>query len=128
MDQHDKYIYPDDKPRGQTVIGTDQSPGVAGVWVSLLQAQSIAQTLTSVNVAESGESGIGNILRDDLFHLFATMASLNPKHVPGVQFGISTVGCLPYLWRSELTRSLFPSDSRIKPRPRLETRTRTRPS
>jgi hypothetical protein len=107
MDQHDKYTYPDDKPRGQTVIGTDQSPGVAGVWVSLLQAQSIAQTLTGINVAESGESGIGNILRDDLFHLFATMASLNPKHVPGVQFGISTVRRFFRVLGAVLTCSLF---------------------
>jgi len=94
MDQHEKHIYPDDKPRHQTIIGTDHSPGVSGVWVSLAQAQGIAQSLTGVNVAENGDSPIGNILRDDLFHLFATMASLNPKHAPGVQFGLSTV-CFP---------------------------------
>lgn len=94
MDQHEKHIYPDDKPRYQTIIGTDHSPGVSGVWVSLAQAQGIAQSLTGVNVAEVGDSPIGNILRDDLFHLFATMASLNPKHAPGVQFGLSTVSLL----------------------------------
>jgi hypothetical protein len=94
MDQHEKHIYPDDKPRHQTIIGTDHSPGVSGVWVSLAQAQGIAQSLTGVNVAENGDSPIGNILRDDLFHLFATMASLNPKHAPGVQFGLSTVSPL----------------------------------
>jgi len=91
IDQHDKHIYPDDKVRYQTVIGTDHSPGVSGTWVSLAQAQGIIQSLTGVNVAEVGDTPIGNILRDDLFHLFATMASLNPKHAPGVQFGLSTV-------------------------------------
>jgi hypothetical protein len=62
-----------------------------GTWVSLRHAQFIAQQVGDKRAKTAGD-GLDNCLRDDLFQVFATMANLNPKHSPGLNFGISSVG------------------------------------
>lgn len=72
------------------IQGHKYAPGVQGTWIRLSQAQQVARQLGLPIDGDSAGGGLGNVLRDDLFHTFATMANLNPKHVPSDTFGCST--------------------------------------
>lgn len=93
--QHAKYINQADwdtkthVTMAPSVQGHNYAPGVAGTWTRLSQAQELARQL-GVEICDDTAGGIGNVLRDDLFQVFATMANLNPKHSPSDNFGCST--------------------------------------
>ncbi|KAK8861734.1 hypothetical protein IAR55_002557 [Kwoniella newhampshirensis] len=67
-------------------IGKEYSPGVSGVWVHLFEAREFAKR---ANLQKG--SLLSNLLREDLFHLFATLASLKKDHAPSDSFGLPFV-------------------------------------
>ena len=93
--EHEKYIYQPDwdtsahVTMSATIHGHKYAPGVQGTWIRLSQAQQVARQL-GLTIDGDSAGGLGNVLRDDLFHVFATMANLNPKHTPSDTFGCST--------------------------------------
>ena len=59
------------------------SPGVAGVWIPLAEAKVLEKKLKI-----DPTSQLANVLREDLFALFAKMAGLNQEHSPSEAFGL----------------------------------------
>ena len=66
--------------------GVAFSAGVPGVWVQFAEARALAKKL---QLPEG--NFLSNILREDLFQLFAVLATINPEHSPSDTFGLPFV-------------------------------------
>ncbi|WVR03676.1 hypothetical protein IAU60_000671 [Kwoniella sp. DSM 27419] len=65
-----------------TIGGVEYFEGVSGTWVHLFEAKEFAR-----RAKLPANSLLANILREDLFRLFAIIANLNPEHLPADAFG-----------------------------------------
>lgn len=68
-------------PTGEN--GIPHLAGVPGLWIPFQAAKELAKRCRM-----SEKSVLSNILRDDLFSLFATIANLNTTHSPSETFGL----------------------------------------
>ncbi|WWC86029.1 uncharacterized protein L201_000900 [Kwoniella dendrophila CBS 6074] len=68
------------------------SPGVSGIWIHLSEAREFARR------AKLHEGSLlASILREDLFQLFATLASLKPEHKASEIFGLPFIPRRPVI-------------------------------
>ncbi|ORX35327.1 hypothetical protein BD324DRAFT_652461 [Kockovaella imperatae] len=88
--------------------GSVYSPGVAGVWIPYSEAKFLAKKLKL-----DASSSLANILRDDLFALFAKLAALNQEHSPAEAFGLPFGA--PIRTQSKASLSANPNSSKSTP-------------